>query len=119
MKLLNSYTAILFIYFTRNNILCTITNLQGNTLAWSTAGTKKLKGAKKITISSIHALSKTLSKYSSDRGILTVYVKVKGTNRLKSSFIKSLKLLNFNILLLQEKLCLPHSGCRKNRIRKL
>lgn len=119
MKLFNKFPIILSIYFANNNILCTITNLQGNTLTQSTAGINKIKGTKKVTISSIYALIKTLCSSPEFNNSLSVYIKIKGTSKIKTNFIKYLKLFDFKILLIQEKLCLPYGGCKKVKTRKL
>lgn len=118
MKLLNKSPIILFVYFTNNNILCTISSIQGQTLMWSTVGLNKLKGTKKITTSTVSVLTKYLYNFSKNKDLLTLHVKIKGTNKIKSNFIKHLKLLGFNILTIQEKFCLPYGGCKNAKVRK-
>ncbi len=118
MNLINKRSIILFVFFTNNNILCTITNFRGETLMWSTAGSDKVKGTKKITTSTIFTLIKKLYNFINANNF-SLYIKVKGINKVKTNFIKQLKTFNFNILVIQEKLCLPHSGCKRSKVRKL
>ena len=119
MKLINKSFSILFISFTGGNVICTITNTQGNTLMWTSIGSKKIAGSKKITISSVSALIQTLYSFCNHRNLLSTYVKIKGTNKLKSNFLKHLKSAGFDILLIQENLLSPFGGCKQSRMRKL
>ena len=119
MELINKPSIILYIYFKNSNIICTITDVKGRTLVWITAGSNKLKGTKKITVTTISLLLKFLCGYIKKQSLSTVYIKIRGTNKLKTNFIKYLKILGFNILFVQEKLCLPYGGCKQPRIRRL
>ena len=115
MKLINKKTAplVLFIRFRVNNILCTLTDLKGNTILWSTAGTKKLKGVKKITATVISLILRSLNDFSLLGSFPILHVRVKGVNKLKTTFIKNLKVSKFTILSIQDKLCLSYGGCKK------
>lgn len=118
MKDLNKLFFILHIYFTYNNIICTLTTLEGNTLIWSTAGLTKKKGLKKVTSTSINSLINCLHiKYLKISN--PVYIKIKGHNKNKNFLIKKLKVLGFKILLIQENLNMSYNGCKKKRKRKL
>lgn len=119
MQVIKSNSIILHTFFTNNNILCTITNLKGEVLLFISTGSYKLKGLKKITSTAIFSLGQTLWNYVKNHENLFLYVKIKGTNKSKNEFLKSLKILNFNVLLIQEKFSLPHGGCKKSRQRKI
>ena len=110
---------ILFVLFTNTNILCTLANLKGKTLIWTTAGLNKTKGAKKVTLSIIFTTIKTLYTYSKIKGNLSIHIKISGTNKNKSVFIKYLRVVGFNILSIQEKLLLSFAGCKNIKLRRL
>ena len=118
MKLISKTPIILFVFFTTNNIICTITNFEGKTLMWSTSGINKIIGSKKITTSTVFTLAKKLYNFNNINNS-SIYIKLKGVNKVKTNFIKYLKVLGFNILMIQEKLYLSHAGCKKPKKRKL
>ena len=117
MQLIKNNSLILYIFFTKNNILCTLTNLQGKVIITKSTGSFKSKGLKKVTNTTLFFMVKTLFKFSDFSKNL--YVKVKGTNKNKTELLKLLKVSGFNILLLQEKLLFPYGGCRKSKTRKV
>jgi len=119
MKSLNKNTLILFVLFSKNNILCTLANLKGKTLISTSGGVKRTKGIKKNTNSSIFTIIKILYQYSKKFSYLTLYIRIKGTNKNKNIFIKYLKSFGFNVLLIQEKLSLPYGGCKLIKSRRL
>ena len=118
MKDLNKFFSILYINFTYNNIICTLTTYKGNTLIWSTTGSKKTKGLKKITTASINSLINCLYK-NYLKNSKSICIKIKGYNKNKNLFIKKLKVLGFKILFIQENLNIPYNGCKKKRKRKI
>ena len=117
MQSIKSNSVILHVYFTSNNILCTITNLKGKILFSFSAGMYKLKGLKKVTTTTINSLIKNL--YSKLKNHQVVYLKLKGYHKNKNDFLKCLKMTKWEILLIQENLCRPHGGCKQPKIRKI
>ena len=119
MKLLNKNHLLININFTNTNVICTVTDMNGKTLTWASTGKEKIKGMKKITTSTILVLAKYLYVYNIRNNISVTHVKIKGINKIKTGFIKQLKLLGLNILTIQQKFNLPHGGCKNARTRKL
>ena len=119
MKLLNKRHLLINIHFTNTNVICTVTDMNGKTLTWANAGKEKTNGMKKITTSTISVLAKYLCIYNIKNDISATHIKIKGINRIKTGFIKQLKLLGLNILTIQQKFNLSHGGCKKARTRKL
>lgn len=117
MKLSSKTFYFLFILFTHNNIICTLTNEFGKTLLWSSTGEKKQKGLKKTNLTSINFIINKLCKYSKNSNI--IYVRIKGTNKNKNLFLKKLKSFNFNLLMIQENLNIPYNGCKRTKIRRV
>nr|YP_011017670.1 ribosomal protein S11 [Centroceras gasparrinii]WQF69493.1 ribosomal protein S11 [Centroceras gasparrinii] len=108
---------LLSITLTNNNILLNLVNLEGKTLIFSSVGTLKIKGTKKITITSLKMLIKNLStqlQYSK------IHIKIKGLSKYKRFFLKLLlKSAKFEILSFCDLTSLPHNGVRKNKVRRI
>lgn len=119
MQLINKNSLILFVLFTNSNIICTLTNLNGQVLKSVSAGSKKVKGVKKITNITVFNMVKALYKYVLFCKSPFLYLRVKGSNKNKTEFFKFMKVRGFNILTVQDKLLLPHGGCKNSRLRKL
>lgn len=119
MSPLRKKSSILLVLFTKNNIICALTDLTGKLFKWSTVGSFKFRGVKKITTSTISSMIKNLYSYNRDLGYSFIHVKLKGTNKNKTFFIKYLKTVGFNIISFQDDLMLPHNGCRKARGRRI
>ena len=119
MQLINKNSLILFVLFTNSNIICTLTNLNGQVLKSISAGSKKVRGVKKITNMTIFNIIKVLYKHVLFCKSPFLYLRVKGSNKNKAEFFKFLKVKGFNILIVQEKLLLPHGGCKNPSLRKL
>lgn len=116
---MNTNSLILFVLFSKNNILCTLTTLKGETLIGISGGANRTKGIKKSTNSTVFAIIKTLYNYSKKFSYLTLYIRIKGTSKNKNNFIKYLKSFGFNILLIQEKFSSPHGGCKMIKSRRI
>ena len=119
MQLINKNTLILFVLLTNNNIICTLTNLNGQILKSVSIGSKKVKGAKKITNTTIFTTVKSLRVYMKLYNFPFLYLRIKGNNRTKNELVKYFKIQGFNILMIQEKLLLPYAGCKNSKARKL
>nr|AYR06587.1 ribosomal protein S11 [Lithothamnion sp.] len=119
MKLLSKKSNILILLFTKNNLICTITNLEGNILTWLTAGSLKNRGAKKNNECYAFFNCKKIEFLQKKFGYTHTHVKLKGINKNKNFFIKYLKTIGFNIVSLKESAVLAHNGCKKTRNRKI
>lgn len=119
MSSLHKKSNILSVFFTKNNVICTLADLSGKSLIWVTTGSLKFRGTKKVTTSTISSIIKVLYNYNKNVGYSCMHLKLKGVNKNKSFFIKYLKTVGFNIISLQDTLMLPHNGCRKTRGRRI
>lgn len=119
MKNNNKNLIVLSILFTSNNILYSVTQLNGDVLFWTTSGTKKLKGTKKIVSTSITSAIKFTANYISSLNYKYVYVKIKGFGKSKRTVIKQLNQSFFNILLISDETSFPHNGCKRSKIRRI
>ena len=120
MQLIKPHSLILFVKATSNNILCTVSTLKGETLQIFSLGFYKQKGIKKTANTNIFFLVKSLSNYIINNfSSLSLYIKISGINKNKNEFIKLMKLNNFNIIFIQEKLLQPYGGCKSSKSRKI
>ena len=119
MELIYKNSAILSVVFTKNNIFCTFSTLEGKTLNCISIGSKKIKGLKKITNLTLFSLLRDLNKLSTKYKISYFYLKLKGINKNKNLFLKSLKNLKSNILLIQNQNKIAYGGCKITKRRRV
>jgi len=108
-----------YIQATYNNTMITVTDLNGNTLAWASAGNCGFKGPKKATPYAASVIVKTVAERLKDYGVKEVNVFVKGVGSGRDSAVRALNANGFGILSLQEITPLPHNGCRAPRPRRV
>lgn len=108
-----------FIQATYNNTIVTITDLNGNTLAWSSAGNCGFKGPKKATPYAASTIVKTVAERVKDYGVKDLNVFVKGVGQGRDSAVRALNANGFSVASLQEITPLPHNGCRAPRPRRV
>nr|WCH57834.1 ribosomal protein S11 [Hypnea edeniana] len=114
----NKKLIILNIIFTWNNILYTVTNLKGDVLFWSSVGSYKINSTKKITATSIFLSIKGLKTFLNNNHFNYIFLKVKGFSKHKKSVLKYFKQFYSEIILIQEKVHLPHNGCKESKVRR-
>lgn len=119
MELIYKNSVVLSILFTKNNIFCTFSTLEGKTLNSISLGSKKIKGLKKITNLTIFFLIKDLNKLIQKEEIFYIYLKLKGVNKYKNLFFKNLKNIQSTILFIQNKNKIAYGGCKVAKIRKI
>ena len=112
-KVKRSFTkGVAHIHSTFNNTIVTITDCQGNVLAWSSAGALGFKGAKKSTPFAASSASEAAAKAAYDQGIRQVDVDVKGPGPGRESAVRSLAVAGLQILSIVDSTPIPHNGCR-------
>nr|YP_010199697.1 ribosomal protein S11 [Gracilaria domingensis]UAD89605.1 ribosomal protein S11 [Gracilaria domingensis] len=112
MSINNLKSVRLNILFTSNNILCTITNLQGKVLFWTSAGSKKSRGMKKVTLTTIISILRSLIEYLDKLKIKNIHLNLSGFDKNKKIVLKYFKHSFFNILSLTNNSMLSHNGCK-------
>nr|YP_009490368.1 ribosomal protein S11 [Gracilaria edulis]AWH62522.1 ribosomal protein S11 [Gracilaria edulis] len=108
----NIKSVILHILFKSNNILCTVTTIKGSTLFWISAGSKKYCGAKKITLTVIISMLKTILEYFIKLKIKNIHINLNGFNKHKRVVLKYFKYSFINILSITNNTKFPHNGCK-------
>nr|WCH57762.1 ribosomal protein S11 [Hypnea pseudomusciformis] len=115
----NRKILVLHVLFTTNNVIYTITNLQGDTLFWVSVGSNKVKNTKKVTTTSIFLSIKDIELFLNKYSITYLFLKLKGFNKHKKTILKHLKQFYSQIIFIYEKTDLAHNGCKNRKIRRL
>ena len=100
------------IHSTFNNTIVSITDEQGNAIAWSSAGALGYKGAKKGTPFAAQSAAEAAGKVAFDQGLRTVDVFVKGTGAGRETAIRALSVAGLQVLSITDTTPIPHNGCR-------
>ncbi len=102
-----------------NNTIITITDLNGETLCWDSAGTVGFKGARKGTPFAAQTAAQQAARAARDNGVRTVDVRVKGPGSGRETSIRSLKAAGLEILSIKDVTPIPHNGCRPPKRRRV
>lgn len=104
---------------TFNNSIVTLTDIKGNTLAWSSAGALGFKGSRKSTPYAAQMAAETAAKYAMEHGLKSVEVYVKGPGSGREAAIRSLQAAGLEITLIKDVTPIPHNGCRPPKRRRV
>ena len=115
----NIVSGLAFINATFNNTMITITDEQGNGIAWSSAGVKGFKGSRKSTpyaaqIAADHAAGK-----AQEMGLKNLVVKLKGPGSGRETALRALQARGFKILSIKDTTPMPHNGTRPPKKRRV
>jgi len=108
-----------YIQATYNNTIITLTDLNGNTLAWSSAGNCGFKGPKKATPFAASTIVKTAADRVKEIGLKEVNVFVKGVGAGRDAAVRALNANGFQVLAIKDLTPLPHNGCRPCKPRRV
>ena len=106
------------IHTTFNNTVITITDTEGNTVSWASAGTMGIKGSKKSTPFAAGMAAEKAGKAAVDSGMKTVDVFVKGLGSGRESAIRSLATVGLEVKTITDVTPIPHNGCRPPKKRR-
>jgi len=110
---------VLHIHSTFNNTIVTISDLQGNTLAWASAGQAGFKGSRKGTPFAAQVAAESVARRAADLGMRSVQVYVKGPGSGRESALRSLQAAGFTITIIKDVTPIPHNGCRPPKRRRV
>lgn len=102
-----------------NNTIVTITDRQGNTLCWATAGTSGFKGSRKSTPFAAQVAADKVGRQASEFGIKALDVRVRGAGPGRESAVRSLNAAGFKIMSITDTTQIPHNGCRPPKRRRV
>ena len=115
----NILEGIAHIQSTFNNTIVTITDLNGNVIAWSSAGVQGFKGSKKSTPFAAQMAAEDAVKKAKEHGLKRVQVYVKGPGAGRESALRSLQIAGLTISLIRDVTPIPHNGCRPPKRRRV
>jgi small subunit ribosomal protein S11 len=102
-----------------NNTMVTITDAQGNTISWSSAGLCGFKGSRKSTPFAAQMAAEDAGKKASEHGVRTLEVEVKGPGSGRESALRALQSVGFNITSIRDVTSIPHNGVRPSKRRRV
>ena len=102
-----------------NNTIITITDEQGNTLAWSSAGAKGFKGSRKSTPFAAQVAAEDVGNRAKEFGLKNLKVEVSGPGSGRESALRSLQSIGYNITSIKDVTPIPHNGCRPRKRRRV
>ena len=115
----NCVVGIVHIAATFNNTLVTITDAQGDVIAWSSSGSNGFKGARKSTPYASQVTAETAVKAAVDHGLKTVSVRVKGPGSGRESAVRALVASGLTVTSIKDITPVPHNGCRPPKRRRV
>lgn len=115
----NIESGIAHIHSTFNNTIVTITDLQGNSIGWSSAGALGFKGSRKSTPFAAQMAAETAAKSALETGVKNLEVSVKGPGAGREAAIRSLQAAGLEITAIRDVTPVPHNGCRPPKRRRV
>ena len=108
-----------YIHASFNNTIVTITDEQGNTVSWSSAGSLGLSGSRKSTPYAAQQAAEIAAKAAREQGIKSVEVFVKGPGNGRETAIRAIQTAGIDITLIKDTSPIPHNGCRPPKRRRI
>jgi small subunit ribosomal protein S11 len=102
-----------------NNTMITITDAQGNAIAWSSAGTMGFKGSRKSTPFAAQMAAEDAGKKAAEHGVRTLEVEVRGPGSGRESALRALQAVGFTITAIRDVTPIPHNGVRPPKRRRV
>ena len=115
----NITTGVAHVLSTFNNTIVTVTDVQGNTVAWSSCGTMSFKGSRKSTPFAAQICAEDAAKKAMEHGVQTVEVEVKGPGSGRESALRALQAAGLTITSIRDVTPIPHNGCRPPKRRRV
>ena len=115
----NIQNGVAHIQSTFNNTIITITDMNGNTIAWSSAGSQGFKGSRKSTPFAAQLAADDAAKKAQEHGVQNIEVYVKGPGSGREAALRALQAAGFNVTLIRDVTPIPHNGCRPPQRRRV
>ena len=104
---------------TFNNTVITITDAQGNAIAWSSAGSQGFKGSRKSTPYAAQVAAEDAGKKAREHGMETLEIEVSGPGSGRESALRALQAVGFAVSTIRDMTPIPHNGCRPRKRRRV
>jgi len=110
---------VVHIQSTFNNTIINITDKQGNTISWSSAGTQGFKGSRKGTPFAAQVAAENAVRKAADHGMRSVEVYLNGPGSGREAAVRALQIAGFKISVIRDVTSIPHNGCRSPKRRRV
>src|ERR1700716_3582350 len=104
---------------TFNNTVITITDAQGNTIAWSSSGSQGFKGSRKSTPYAAQMAAEDAGRHAMEDGMRTLEIELKGPGSGRESALRALQTVGFAVTSIRDVTPIPHNGCRPPKPRRV
>lgn len=115
----NIATGVAHVNSSFNNTKILISDVQGNAIAWSSAGTMGFKGSRKSTPYAAQMAAEDAGKKAQEHGVRTLEVEVQGPGTGRESALRALAALGLNITAIKDVTPMAHNGCRPPKRRRV
>ena len=115
----NIASGVAHVSATFNNTMITITDAQGNAIAWSSAGTMGFKGSRKSTPYAAQVAAEDAAKKAMEHGMKNLEIEVRGPGSGRESALRALQAAGFTIITIRDVTPIPHNGCRPRKRRRV
>ena len=115
----NISTGVVHVNATFNNTIVTVTDMQGNTVSWSSAGAHGFKGSRKSTPYAAQVTADAAARKAQEHGLKTVLVEVKGPGTGRESALRALQAAGLVVTSIKDVTPVPHNGCRPPKRRRV
>jgi len=115
----NVATGIAYVQSTFNNTVVTITDVNGNTVSWSSAGSRGFKGSRKSTPFAAQLAAEEAARRAMEHGMRTVAIFVKGPGAGRESAVRALHTVGLKVANIRDITPIPHNGCRPPKRRRV
>ena len=115
----NVIRGIVHVTATFNNTLVSVTDVNGNSIGWSSAGKMGFKGSRKSTAYAAQVVSQDACRQAMGHGLKEVDVRVKGPGSGRESAVRAVQGLGLEILSIRDVTPIPHNGCRPKKARRV
>ncbi|MCB1834765.1 MAG: 30S ribosomal protein S11 [Geminicoccaceae bacterium] len=115
----NITSGVAHVSATFNNTMITITDAQGNAIAWSSAGAQGFKGSRKSTPFAAQVAAENAARKAMEHGMKTLEVFVKGPGSGRESALRALQAAGFTVTSIRDVTPIPHNGCRPRKRRRV
>ncbi len=115
----NITTGVVHVNATFNNTHIVISDDQGNTITWSSAGLMGFKGSRKSTPYAAQLAAEDAGRRAQEHGLKEVYVEIKGPGSGRESALRALGMIGLNVRSIKDITPIPHNGCRPRKRRRV
>ena len=115
----NISSGVAHVSATFNNTIITITDAQGNTIAWASAGGQGFKGSRKSTPYAAQMAAESAGRKAQEHGMKTLEVQVRGPGSGRESALRALQAVGLTVTSIRDVSRIPHNGCRPPKRRRV